>query len=165
VTETYHVRVAKDSLVFSAAHFITFNGDTCERLHGHNWRTAVEVEGPLDENRYVVDFIALRDIAAAITGELDHRMLLPANHPLIKVTDRGRSVQAVFRDREWVFPRQDCVILPIENTTTELIARWIAGRITAELTKRSIRPAALRVEVEENFGQSATYETRMKDEG
>ena len=60
-TERYRVRVTKDHLVFSAAHFITFNGNICERLHGHNWRVAVEVAGPLDENSYVFDFIALRD--------------------------------------------------------------------------------------------------------
>jgi 6-pyruvoyl-tetrahydropterin synthase len=68
------VRVTKDHLVFSAAHFITFNGNVCERLHGHNWRTAVEVAGPLDENNYVFDFIALRDALAAIVGELDHNV-------------------------------------------------------------------------------------------
>lgn len=33
----FRVRVTKDHLVFSAAHFITFNGNICERLHGHNW--------------------------------------------------------------------------------------------------------------------------------
>ncbi|MCA9020156.1 MAG: 6-carboxytetrahydropterin synthase, partial [Planctomycetaceae bacterium] len=57
----YQVRVTKDHLVFSAAHFITFNGNICERLHGHNWRVAAELTGPLDENGYVFDFIALRD--------------------------------------------------------------------------------------------------------
>ncbi|MEZ5948126.1 MAG: 6-carboxytetrahydropterin synthase [Planctomycetaceae bacterium] len=36
---SYRVRVTKDHLVFSAAHFITFNGTICERLHGHNWRS------------------------------------------------------------------------------------------------------------------------------
>ena len=29
--ENYHIRISKDYLVFSAAHFITFNGDVCER--------------------------------------------------------------------------------------------------------------------------------------
>jgi hypothetical protein len=52
VNERYHVRVAKDTLVFSAAHFITFAGNVCERLHGHNYRVAAEVAGPLDENHY-----------------------------------------------------------------------------------------------------------------
>lgn len=152
----YHVRVTKDHLVFSAAHFITFNGNVCERLHGHNWRTAVEVTGPLDGNSYVFDFIALRDRLQEIVLGLDHHVLLPAHHPMIRVTEREREVEAAFEDRRWVFPREDCVILPVANTTAELIARWIGERLWDAL-----KPAAeghihaLRIEVEENFGQWA----------
>ena len=76
---SYRVRLAKEHHVFSAAHFITFAGDVCERLHGHNYRVAVEVTGPLDKNQYVVDFIALRDELKVITDDLDHRVLLPAS--------------------------------------------------------------------------------------
>src|SRR5437868_4670422 len=85
MSETYHVRVEKDYLVFSAAHFITFDGSVCERLHGHNYRVAAEVEGPLDENHYVIDFLALRDAVRSIVADLDHFMLLPTGHPTIQV--------------------------------------------------------------------------------
>ena len=57
MADRYHVRISKDYLVFSAGHFITYAGDICERLHGHNWRVTAEVSGPLDENHYVIDFI------------------------------------------------------------------------------------------------------------
>ena len=73
----FKVHVTKDYLVFCSGHFITYDGDHCERIHGHNYRTAVEVEGDLDLNHYVIDFIALKDMTRAITDELDHRMLLP----------------------------------------------------------------------------------------
>ena len=82
MSETYHVRLTKEHLIFSAAHFITFNGNICERLHGHNYRVFAEVYGPLDENQYVIDFIALRDTLKEITTELDHHMLLPASEAL-----------------------------------------------------------------------------------
>ena len=67
----FEARVTKDSLVFSAAHFITFNGNICERLHGHNWRLDVVVAGDLDENHYVFDFIALRDTTQRLVDQLD----------------------------------------------------------------------------------------------
>ena len=82
--ERYTVRVTKDYLVFSAGHFITFAGDHCERIHGHNYRATVEVEDVLDENHYVFDFLALRDLTRGITDELDHRMLLPSRSALIR---------------------------------------------------------------------------------
>jgi 6-pyruvoyltetrahydropterin/6-carboxytetrahydropterin synthase len=157
--ERYHVRVTKDYLIFSAGHFITFNGTECERLHGHNYRTAVEVEGPLDENHYVFDFIALTKEARAIVGELDHHMLLATRNPLISVEELDRNVRVRFRDREWSFPREDCVLLPIENTTAELLAKWIARRL-ADVLRTAYRyvPEVMRVEVEENVGQWAVYE-------
>ncbi|MCA9060945.1 MAG: 6-carboxytetrahydropterin synthase, partial [Planctomycetaceae bacterium] len=86
-SQTFTARVTKDSLVFSAAHFITFNGRICERLHGHNWRVDAAISGVLDENGYVYDFIALRDGLMQIVRELDHRLLLPAHHPLIHVSE------------------------------------------------------------------------------
>ncbi|MEX0718256.1 MAG: 6-pyruvoyl tetrahydropterin synthase family protein [Planctomycetaceae bacterium] len=164
MSERYRVRVTKDHLVFSAAHFITFAGGTCERLHGHNWRTAVEIEGDLDRNHYVFDFIALRDALAEIVNGLDHRMLLPTLHPAIRVTERESEVEAVFHDRRWVFPREDCVLLPIENTTAELLARWIGHRLRETIHAQADHPLrTLRVEVEENFGQWAICELPMEN--
>jgi 6-pyruvoyltetrahydropterin/6-carboxytetrahydropterin synthase len=161
MSERYKVRVTKDYLVFCSGHFISYEGDRCERLHGHNYRTAVEVEGELDENHYVFDFIALKNRTRAITDELDHRMMLPTRNRHILLEEGAKSVQVRYRDREWVFPRDDCVLLPIENTTAELLARYIGQRLLADLhEKHNYRPAVLRVEVEENIGQSANYEWR-----
>ena len=158
-TERYRVRVTKDHLVFSAAHFITFNGNICERLHGHNWRVAVEVAGPLDENSYVFDFIALRDAALKLVGELDHRMLLPTQHPAIHLTADDCEVTATFEARRWVFPREDCVLLPVANTTAELIARWMALQLRDIIRQHPCQKLeSLRVEIEENFGQWAMCE-------
>lgn len=159
----YRVRVTKDHLVFSAAHFITFNGDVCERLHGHNWRTAVEVVGPLDENSYVFDFIALRDRLQEIVLQLDHHVLLPQFHPRIRVTERDREVEATFEDRRWIFPKEDCVLLPVANTTAELIARWIGERLWEAIAPRAAgHIESLRIEVEENFGQWAICELDVR---
>jgi 6-pyruvoyltetrahydropterin/6-carboxytetrahydropterin synthase len=156
---TYRVRVTKDHLVFSAAHFITFAGNICERLHGHNWRTAVELAGPLDENQYVFDFIALRDALQNIVNELDHRMLLATKHPSILITERETEIEVTFEERRWVFPREDCLLLPIENTTAELIARWIGERLRESIDKSGRHSlTSMQIEVEENFGQWAICE-------
>lgn len=159
MTEQFHVRITKDDLVFSAGHFITYNGDTCERLHGHNYRVAAEVHGPLDGNHYVVDFTALRNTLKAIVDELDHHMLLPTQHPQIRVAAGDREVEVTFEDRRWVFPRCDCVLLPVANTTSELLARYIALRLRDDLqTRTGVRHVRLRVEVDECFGNMAACE-------
>jgi 6-pyruvoyltetrahydropterin/6-carboxytetrahydropterin synthase len=150
----YRVDVTKEQFVFSAAHFITFAGDICERLHGHNYGVRASVEGPLDQNRYVVDFIALRDAVLAETTKLDHHVILPSEHAEIKVTSDDKETTATFRDRRWVFPNEDCVILPVINTTAEEIARVIAERVM-EQTRGKFSEALtwIEVAVDENHGQ------------
>jgi 6-pyruvoyltetrahydropterin/6-carboxytetrahydropterin synthase len=161
MSQRFKVRVTKDHLVFCSGHFISFEGDKCERLHGHNYRATVEIEGDLNENHYVFDFIALKHLTKAITDDLDHRMMLPTRNPVIKLDEKPGSVRVRYRDREWVFPRDDCVLLAIENTTAELLARYIAQRLLDDLRRQhGYEPQVLRVEVEENVGQSATCEMR-----
>ena len=157
-SETWSVRVTKDTLVFSAAHFITFNRDICERIHGHNWRVEAEIEGRLDENHYVFDFIALRDGLQTLVSELDHRVLLPDRHPKIqvKLSEDDMEVTATFLNRRWVFPKEDCCILPVENTTAELLAHWIGQSLISRLKLDQHHGLTrLRISVEENFGQWA----------
>lgn len=157
--ERFRVRVTKDHLVFCSGHFISYEGDKCERLHGHNYRVAVEVEGELDENFYVFDFIALKHRTKEITDTLDHRMMLATQNPFIRVQEDPRRIHVTYGDREWVFPRDDCVLLPIENTTAELLARYIGQRLLEALRQQhKFTPLILRAEVEENIGQSARYE-------
>lgn len=159
MNQRYEVEVTKDFLVFSAAHFITFAGDQCERLHGHNYRVAVEAAGPLDENHYVLDFIALRDLARQVVDRLDHRVLLPTESKLIQVEKSGEQVTARFADRSWSFPAEDCILLPVANTTTELLARYIGGDLLGALAGEGLPiPRTFRVRVEENFGQWAMCE-------
>jgi 6-pyruvoyltetrahydropterin/6-carboxytetrahydropterin synthase len=81
-------------------------------------------------------------------------MLLPTGHPLIHVEPSDESVEVTFRERRWVFPRGDCVLLPVANTTAELLARYLAIRLRDALAART--PAKLhriRVGVDENHGQ------------
>lgn len=163
MNEQYHVRVEKERLVFSAAHFITFEGDVCERLHGHNYHVAAEVYGPLDENHYVVDFIALRDELQTLVGELDHRMLLPTKHATIRVAEQEEEVLVTHGERRWVFPRGDCTLLPVANTTVELLARYLGERLLAALEDRlGHRPQRLLFSVDECDGQWATCELRAE---
>ncbi len=152
MASSFRVRIEKERLVFSAAHFITYAGDTCEPLHGHNYHVAAEVRGPLDANQYVIDFIRLRDALQGIVDRLDHRMLLPTQHPTIRVQAGEQEVEVTHGSRRWVFPRPDCVLLPVANTTAELLAEHIGQQLLAALGVRR-GDLALTIEVDECDGQ------------
>lgn len=156
----FKVTVTKEDLVFAAAHFITLPGHRCESLHGHNYRAGLEVEGDLEpDGWFVVDFTVLKRVLRGLTTELDHRVLLPTENPKLTVTTADERVTVAFDGVvRYVFPRGDCALLPIPNTTVEMLAQYLAGRVREELARAGIRQvAALALEVEENFGQSATY--------
>ncbi len=153
----FKVAITKEDLVFAAAHFITFAGHRCETLHGHNYRAAIFIEGGLaPDSWFVVDFAAVKQLMRGLTAELDHKVLLPRDNPKLKIAEENGSVRVAFDGQpRYVFPSRDCVILPIPNTTVEMLSQYLAGRVRAELG--SLHLKTIEIEVEENFGQSASY--------
>jgi 6-pyruvoyltetrahydropterin/6-carboxytetrahydropterin synthase len=156
----YRVSVTKDYLVFSSAHFITFAGHRCEGLHGHNYRVAVTIEGGLDDEAwFVFDFVELKRIMKRLCDEIDHLVLLPLQSDRVKVREEGESVRVdVDGKPRYLFPRKDCSLLPIPNTTVEMLAQLLTSRLKDTLSSDDKRRlTAIEMEVEENFGQTAVY--------
>ena len=162
--EAYRVSVDKDYLVFASAHFITFAGHRCEGLHGHNYRARVTLEGALMQaNWFVFDFVELKRIMRELCDEIDHLVLLPMQSDRVSVTEEGdRVLVSVDAAPRYVFPRRDCALLPIPNTTVEMIAKLLAERTMERLkTGGAAGLTAIEMEVEENFGQQAVYRVEL----
>ncbi len=158
----FRIQVEKDYIGFCSAHFITYEGHRCETLHGHNYRARITIEGPLDENFYVLDFVKVKRMMKAICDELDHRVLLPLHNPLLELEVGEESVSVRYKHRHFLFPREDVVLLPIPNTTAEMLAQYICKRALEELHKWGAdNLSAIEVEVEEAIGQSATYREEL----
>jgi len=161
----FRVSVTKDYLVFASAHFITFAGHRCEGLHGHNYRARVTVEGALNEESwFVFDFVELKRIMKRLCDEIDHLVLLPTRSDRVGVTENGETVAvSVDGKPRYVFPRKDCALLPIPNTTVEMLAQMLTERLHAELSAQGAKGlTAIEMEVEENFGQSAVYRVALR---
>lgn len=86
-------------------------------------------------------------------------MLLPTQHPQIRVEESNGEVTATYDNRRWVFPAEECILLPVKQTTAELIAKWIGERF---LEKNDVTSLTLvSIGVEENFGQWAIWEKEL----
>ena len=156
----FRVEVSKDYLVFASAHFITFRGHQCESLHGHNYRVGVAVEGAVDsECLFVLDFSVLKRIVRSRVDEIDHKVLLPTLNQKLAFREMGTQLAVdYFGQPTYVFPRSDCALLPIANTTAEMLAQYLGRAVREQLEKDGYRHLTLlELEVEENYGQSATY--------
>ena len=156
----FRVLVSKDYLVFASAVFITFRGHQCETLHGHNYRVGVAVEGAVDDEAFfVLDFSILKQITRRLVDEIDHKVLLPVQNPKLAFHEDGDRLRVdYFGQPTYVFPRRDCALLQIQNTTAEMLAQYIGIQVRDELNRSGYTHLTLlELEVEENYGQSATY--------
>ncbi len=164
----FRVSVSKDYLVFASAHFITFAGHRCEGLHGHNYRARVTIEGALDEESwFVFDFVTLKHLMRGLCDAIDHKVLLPLQNPKIQVVEDGDVVRVAYEEKpRYLFPAKDCALLPIPNTTVEMLAEMLAGQLEEELRRLGAPVGergltAIEMEVEENIGQAATFRVAL----
>ncbi|MBI3779887.1 MAG: 6-carboxytetrahydropterin synthase [candidate division NC10 bacterium] len=156
----FRIRIDQDYLKFSSAHFLLFANGECERLHGHNYRAWVELEGSLEPNDYVFDFITVKPLMKQICDRLDHRVLLPTENADLRIEKGDSVIGAAYFDKQYRFPTADVLLLPIHNTSAELLARYICGELKQEIKARfgGRNLSRIKVGVQESFGQEAAYE-------
>jgi 6-pyruvoyltetrahydropterin/6-carboxytetrahydropterin synthase len=161
------IRFEHDALHFSASHFITFGmPEKVEALHGHNFRIKAEVSGPLNRREYVVDFLIAFDSLKKICEMMSHKVLIPEKHPYIAIKTEAETIHVSMPPLQWSFPAGDTLILPIQNTTTESLAEYIAQYFRERLEQESafeMPPPhyGITIELEESPGMWAVF--RDKD--
>ncbi len=163
--QRYGIRLDKQYFNFGSAHFLIFADGTREELHGHNYRATLELDADLDEGHVVADFIVVKPIFKQCCDALDHRTLLPSLHPRLRLDGDERQVRATFTNPDgtvddYVIPRRDVCTLAIANTSSELLASWLADQFLARLAARlpALRLHRILVSVQESPGQSAIHE-------
>lgn len=160
MAESFAIRVYKEYFNFGAAHFLLFADGSREPLHGHNYHVTVHVTGQLGPGEVVIDFIALKPVVKRLCDELDHIVLLPGQSRHLDVCELTDRVEARHSDGSFFsLPRGDVRVLPLSNTSTEMLARLLAQAIIEELPR--VAPDAeissLEVQVEESRGQAGSY--------
>jgi 6-pyruvoyltetrahydropterin/6-carboxytetrahydropterin synthase len=122
---------------FCYGHRLLDHDGPCRHPHGHNARVEIEVSAAaLDGQNMVVDFTTLKArIKGWIDRELDHRMILRRDDPLVDALNNlGEPMH-----------------LLDSNPTAERIARLIFD------AARDMRLAVTRVTLWETSSSSATY--------
>ncbi len=160
--ERYEVFVSKDSFKFNAAHFVAYRGFR-ERLHGHNYRVAVRIEGRLGADGYVVDFGDIKRTARAICDEINERIIVPKHSDCLAIRAESGQVSVVCEDgARFSFPEADCVMLPIVHSSAEELAAYVCRELVARLAVlRQRQVVAVEVAVAEAPLQEARYRLEL----
>ncbi|MCH7617792.1 MAG: 6-pyruvoyl tetrahydropterin synthase family protein [Chloroflexi bacterium] len=154
---SFRIVLEHQTLRFAAAHFTTFAGE-CEPLHGHNYALSVEIEGELTADSWILDFGEAKALVRDICAELDHKFLLPLENPALEIAASAAEFEVKFGARRYVIPRPDVAQLPIDNSTAERLAEYIASRIASSLRERGAsNVTSIAVGVEESPGQSGWF--------
>jgi len=137
---------------FSACHFIPGH-DKCGRLHGHAYIIRLVLHGEKGERGMIMDFVVLKQVLRGIADQLDHRVLLPGNCPLIDM-EVGDEIVLRTQGKRYVFPADDVTILDVEETSAEEIARVVLKMVLAQV-KFPKNVQGIEIGVDEELGQSA----------
>lgn len=152
------LHLAKQNFKFSAAHFLIFDAHHAEKLHGHNYQVQVELEikadATMEQRGYSVDFNVFKKYIKTQLDKWDEHILLPAQHEDMKTRSEGTSLHVNFRDRYYVFPQNEVILLAITNTSVEQLSRLLAEDFARAFKTHSV--AAVKVLVEETQGQGAS---------
>lgn len=153
--QTFKVHVTKDYLKFNAAHFIAFPGFR-EALHGHNYRVSVEVEGDLGPQGYVLDFGIVKRAARRLCDRLDERFIVPSQSDCMTIVTNDDQVVLTYEGKEFRFPVDDCIFLPIVHSSAEELARYLIAELRRELAAEGVSDVrSIEIGVEETPGQAA----------
>lgn len=156
MTAPYTLKIAKEDLKFSAAHFTLFPDGSGELLHGHNYAVSVAISGTeLDEAGLLVDIAALKKHVRNLCKNYDERTLIPTESSWLKVETLDGQIEVRFGERLYSLPRKDVVLLPLANLTMELLAKHLWEQTATSITRDASN--ILEVEVQETAGQSCAY--------
>lgn len=164
--ESWSISVEKDYLKFSAAHFLIFPDGTAERLHGHNYKVFVDLHTALDEHGLVVNFKEIKPLVRQLCDELDEHLLIPGEHPVLTAEVQGEHYEIRYRERFYLVPREEVIVLPIGNSSAENLAAWF-GRTLRERMRGTWPDLVVRelsVGVEETPGQRGVWTLQESDE-
>jgi 6-pyruvoyltetrahydropterin/6-carboxytetrahydropterin synthase len=156
----YRLHIRKEALKFSAAHMTVFPDGTKEALHGHNYRTELTVEFATQSLEQMIAFSEFKIAMKRICAAWDEKIILAAKCPHFKILkDDGAELDFNLCGKHYVLPKDEVILLPVDNVVTEALAREFADQLVATLDPRVLKAPVTQLElkVEEITGQGASY--------
>lgn len=151
----HRIAIAREQYKFSCAHMTVFADGSKERLHGHNYTVAVALDVDRIDLQAMIPFAPIKAALAELCGGWKEHVLLAAKNPFFELVRDDEEIEIKLCGDRYVMPRQDALLLPIDNISVEALAAHIAA-LLAERLGRPPHATQLEVTVEESPGQGAS---------
>jgi len=134
MTTRHRIHVARTQYKFSCAHMTVFPDGTKERLHGHNYFIAVTLELADISFEKLIPFQVIKDQLGALCQEWKEHTLVPSKNPYFEeVSDADGEYEFRLCGKRYVLPREDILVLPIDNIAVEPLALYFTETLLDRL--------------------------------
>ena len=154
----FAIHVARTQYKFSCAHMTVFPDGSKERLHGHNYFIALTLYLSDISFKNILPFQEVKDALGALCQTWKEHTLVAAENPFFEeIRDDGEEYEFKLCGKRYVLPREDVMVLPIDNVAVEPLAFLFAKELAATL-KPVVGDVVvgINVEVSEVPGQGAS---------
>ncbi|MFT4636616.1 MAG: 6-pyruvoyltetrahydropterin/6-carboxytetrahydropterin synthase [Arenicella sp.] len=118
------IEIEKSYLHFSAAHFTIFSATSRERLHGHNWRIAVEITGEMGDNGLCFDYAIYKKILKELCAQYDEYTLIADRSPYLKISEDSDFYHIEHNGITQPLLKTDTILMPVQNITIEALSNY-----------------------------------------
>ncbi len=124
MAKTASIDIEKSYLHFSAAHFTIFSATNRERLHGHNWRIAVQITGQIDDNGLLFDYAIYKEILKDLCHQFDEYTLIAEQSPHLSIESDEQYHYITHNKITQPLLKTDTILLPVKNVTIESLSDY-----------------------------------------
>ena len=160
------VAIDKLSAHFSASHAL-ISDHYEEGLHGHNYLVEIEIEGNVDNEGLIIDFIFLEKLLSQALSNWDHFVLLPMNNEKMKISEKKNNIEFEYGNRFYSIPKTEIKFLNCTNVTTEVLAKLLGEKMRSLLIQEKVggRIQSIKTTIWETAKYHASYTIRSNPLG
>ncbi|MGI9294014.1 MAG: 6-pyruvoyl trahydropterin synthase family protein, partial [Pseudomonadales bacterium] len=126
------IDLRKQYLHFSAAHFTIFSATERERLHGHNFRVAAQITGPVGDDGLCFDYAIFKNKLRDLCARFDEYTLIAKDSPHLSITTDEQFYHITHNNISMPLLKTDTLILPVRNVTIEELSYYLLQELIAD---------------------------------
>ncbi len=105
-----------------------------ERLHGHNYYVSLRVDLSDISFRNLIEFAPIKTEVAKLCAEWKEHTLVATTNPHYELLrDADGELEFSLCGKRYVLPREDVLLLPIDNIAVEALSAHIADLLSVRL--------------------------------
>jgi 6-pyruvoyltetrahydropterin/6-carboxytetrahydropterin synthase len=153
------LELSRESMCFSAGHFMIFSETEREYIHGHNYQLTAHFTFPLPENGVSFDCQHYINLLNALCNRFNRVFLLPTESKYLTIETTDEYYHVSFVQDKFSLLKKDVVLLPLRNISMEELVHFLLAEFIRDqkdlLTQHAIQQIQFKLFSQPGIGVSA----------